>query len=75
VAGASGGGKTAPFGYQEPVSRNAEGGMMMKAAPTSSFVVAQSEFLLEFLVVTLNDPAMLRQTNEIRKLGFDRQSG
>jgi hypothetical protein len=34
--------------------------MMVKAAPTSSFVVAQSEFLLEFLLVALNDPAMLR---------------
>jgi hypothetical protein len=46
VAGASGGGKTAPFGHQEPVGRKAEGGMVVKAAPTPSFVVAQSEFLL-----------------------------
>ena len=49
--------------------------MMMKAPPTSSFVVAQSEFLLEFLVVTLDDPAMLRQANQIGKLGVDRQGG
>jgi hypothetical protein len=46
VVGASGGGKTAPFGHQEPVGRKAEGGMVVKAAPTPSFVVAQSEFLL-----------------------------
>jgi hypothetical protein len=60
MAGASGGGKTAPFGYQEPISRNAEGGMVVKAAPTPSLVVAQSEFLLKFLVVALDDPTMLR---------------
>jgi hypothetical protein len=68
-------GKTAAFGDQEPVSRNAEGGMVVKAPPAPSFVVAHSEFLLEFLVVALHDPAMLRQTNRVGKLGVVRQSG
>jgi hypothetical protein len=31
---------------------------MMKAAPASSFIVAQSEFLLQFLVVALDNPAL-----------------
>jgi hypothetical protein len=33
------GGKTALLGYQEPLSRDTEGGMVVKAAPAPSFVV------------------------------------
>jgi hypothetical protein len=33
--------------------------MMVKAAPASSFIVAQAEFLLQLFVITLNDPALL----------------
>jgi hypothetical protein len=44
--GAGRGGKTAPFGYQEPISRNTESGMMMKTAPASAFIVSQPKFLL-----------------------------
>ena len=47
---------------------------MMKAAPASSFIVAQSEFLLQFFVVALNDPAMLRQAHQLAQLGRRRQS-
>src|SRR5215467_815626 len=75
MAGASGGGKTAPFGHQEPIGRNAEGGMMVKAAPTPSFIVAQSEFLFQLLVVPLDDPAMLGQAHQIGKFSFGRESG
>src|ERR1039457_1485154 len=35
------------------------GGVMVKSAPTPSFIVAQPQLLLEFLVVTLDDPAVL----------------
>jgi hypothetical protein len=75
MAGASGGGKTAPFGHQEPVGRNAKGGMMVKAAPTPPFVVSQSEFLLQFLVVALDDPTLLGQAYQIGEFGFSRESG
>jgi hypothetical protein len=47
----------APFGHQEPIGRDAEGSVMMKAAPTSSFVVAQSEFLFKFFVITFFPPS------------------
>jgi hypothetical protein len=33
--------------------------MVVKASPSSSFVVAQPQFLLEFLIVAFDDPAML----------------
>ena len=31
---------------------------MVKSAPTPSFIVAQSQFLLEFLIVAFDDPAV-----------------
>jgi hypothetical protein len=75
VAGASGGGKTAPFGHQEPIGRDAEGSVMVKTAPASSFIMSQSEFLLQFLVVALHDPTMFGQSHQISKLHIFGQSG
>lgn len=37
---------------------------MMKAAPTSPFVVAKSEFLFEVLIVPLDPPAQLGDANQ-----------
>ena len=51
-------GKTVPLTDEEPISGDAERCVMVKSAPTSSFIVAQSQFLLEFLVIALNNPAM-----------------
>src|ERR1017187_1228497 len=59
MAGADAGGKTVPLADQEPVGGDAQGGVMVKSAPTPSFIVAQPQLLLEFLVVTLDDPAVL----------------
>jgi hypothetical protein len=47
---------------------------MVKPAPASSFIVAQSEFLLQFFVVTLDDPALLGQAHQIGKRGVGGQS-
>jgi hypothetical protein len=33
--------------------------MMVKSSPTTTFVMSQSQFLLEFFVVSLDDPTML----------------
>jgi hypothetical protein len=51
------GGNRLPFGDQEPVGRDAQRGMMMKAWPSSPFKMAQANFLLEFLIVALDAPA------------------
>ena len=48
MTGASGGGKTAPFGYQEPIGRDAEGSVMVKAAPASSLIMTQSDLVSDF---------------------------
>jgi hypothetical protein len=36
---------------------------MMEASPAAAFVVTQTEFLFEFLIVPLNDPAMFGQVH------------
>ena len=42
---------------------------MVKAAPASSLIMTQSEFLLQLFVVALDDRAMLRHPYQIGKLG------
>jgi len=49
--------------------------MMMKAAPSASFIVTEPEFLLQFLIVALDPPAQLGQVNEIPQRHIRRQSG
>src|SRR5262250_2232571 len=73
--GASGGGKTAPFGHQEPIGRNAESSVVVKTAPTSSFIMSQSEFLFQFLVIALDNPTMFGQSHQILQLHIFGQSG
>ena len=48
---------------------------MMETAPTTSFVVTQPEFLLQFLVISLDDPAMLAHVNEFHQGGAGGKSG
>jgi len=47
------------FRQQETVGCNAQGGVMMKATPAPSLVVAQAEFLFKLLIVPFNAPAHL----------------
>ena len=39
----------------------------MKTAPSSPLIVAETEFLLQFLVITLDAPAQLGEIHETRK--------
>jgi hypothetical protein len=45
------------LGDEESVSGDAEACMMMEAAPAAPLVMAEPEFLLEFLIVALDTPA------------------
>src|SRR5262245_48746483 len=45
---------------------------MMKAAP---FVVAQAEFLLQFLIIPFDDPAVFGQVRQLPDPDGSRQSG
>ena len=51
------GGNGAPLGDQEAVGGDAHGGVMVEAAPASSFEVAEPDLLLELLIVALDAPA------------------
>jgi len=48
---------------------------MIRATPTASFEVTQAEFLLQFLIVPLDDPAMFSQVRQFDQGGIGRQSG
>jgi len=52
---------------QEAVRRNTQCGVMMKATPVSSLVMAQAELLFQFLVVPLNAPAHLGDSDQFYK--------
>ena len=47
---------------------------MMEAAPSASFVVAQPEFLFEFLIIPFDNPAMFGQMHQLQKGGIGGQS-
>src|ERR1700753_2359036 len=59
------GGNYLPFGDQEPVGRDAQCGMMMKAWPSSPFKVAEANFLLEFLIIAFDAPAQFGGVDQI----------
>ena len=50
---------------QEAVGGDAERGVMMEATPTAPFVVAESEFLLEVLVVPFDPPAQFGAIDQV----------
>jgi hypothetical protein len=46
---------------------------MMKSAPASTFVMSQSQFLLQLFIIPFDDPAVLREFDH--ELGIRRESG
>src|SRR3954463_7321358 len=58
---------------RERGSHNAQGGVMMKAAPAPSFIMIEPKFLLEILIIPLNPPAQLGPVNQIDQGGRRRQ--
>src|SRR2546427_3821945 len=55
---------------QEAVRCNAQGGVMMKATPAPSLVVAQAEFLFKLLIVSFNATAHLGGIDQIYQRGI-----
>ena len=58
-------GEKTSLANEEAIGRKAQGGVMMKAAPTSSFIMIEPKFLLEILIIPLNPPAQLGHVNQI----------
>jgi hypothetical protein len=57
-------GKGAAFGDQKAVGGNTERSMVVKAAPPAPFIIAEAQFLLEFLVIALDPPAQFGQVDQ-----------
>ena len=75
------GGIRLPLGDQESVSCDTERHVVVKATPTSPFVMIEPKFLFEFLIITLDPPAQFglfdeRRDGRVRRQGrkpiFDR---
>ncbi len=53
------------FCHQEPVGRDAQGSMVVEPPPTSTLVVAQTEVLLQILVVALDALALMAGAGQL----------
>src|SRR5580658_1962973 len=73
MTGAGRGGKTVPLGYQEPISCNTECCLMVEPAPVATFKVPQSQFLLQFLIIPFDNPAVLGHFDQGLDPGVERQ--
>ena len=49
--------------------------MVMKAAPSAAFEVAEPQFLFELLVVAFDDPSLFRQGHQVTQLDAFGQIG
>jgi hypothetical protein len=58
MTGAGRGGKTVPLGDQEPISGDAERGVVVETAPVATLIVPQSQLLFQLLIIPLDDPTV-----------------
>ena len=56
--------------HQEAVGRDAQRGVMVKPAPAPSLIVAQSEVLLQILVIPLDAPTHFGDEHHLRQGGL-----
>src|SRR4029453_7209724 len=54
-----------PFGDEEAVACDAQGGGVMEPAPAASFVMPEPDFLLELLIVALDWPAQFGDVDQL----------
>src|SRR2546425_9997864 len=56
-----------PLRGEKRVRRDAQRGVMVEAAPASSFEVIQPQLILEFLIVSLDAPAEHRESDQVHR--------
>src|SRR6201987_3271865 len=64
MTGAGRGEKTVPLGHQEPISCDAERGMVVEPTPVAPFEVPQPQLLFQLLVVPFDNPAVFGHLDE-----------
>jgi len=67
-------GKKTPLGDEEAIGSDAQGGMMMKAAPAPALIVIEPDFLFQLLVIALNAPSAF-SGHQMRERGVGWQGG
>src|ERR1041385_343101 len=73
MASAGRGGKTVPLGNEEPISGDAQSGVMVETAPVTAFKVSQSQLLFQLLVIPFDDPAVFGCFDQSAEPGIQRQ--
>ena len=73
MTGAGRGGKTVPLSDQEPVSRDAQRGVMVESAPVATFKVSKAQLLFQLLVIPFDNPALFGHLNQSLERGISRQ--
>jgi len=63
----------AALGNQKTISRDAQAGMVVVAAPVAALIVVEPGLLLQFFVVPLDPPAPLGRADQNLGRGFGRQ--
>jgi hypothetical protein len=58
------GGNRLPLADRESIGGDAQGGMVMEAAPSAAFEMPEPDLLLEFLIVALDAPARLGKIHQ-----------
>ena len=69
------GGDGAAFGDQKAVGGKTKGGMVVKAAPAAPFVIAETEFPFQLLIIALDPPSQLGEINQTLEADILGQSG
>src|ERR1035441_5261805 len=64
MAAGGGGGKRVPFRNKETEPGTTNGPGMVKSPPVAAFIMTHPEFLFEFLVVALDHPAVLADSDQ-----------
>jgi len=62
-------GKKTPLGDEEAIGGDAQGGMVVMAAPATALIVVEPDFLFQFLVVPLDPPSALGGGHQIPERG------
>src|SRR5258708_35208974 len=74
ISDAGRGGKTIPLGHQEPISCDAQCGVMMEPAPVAPLKVSQPQLLFQFLVIPFDDPAVFGHLDQSFERGVQSPS-
>ena len=58
-------GEKASLGHEEAIRRQAQGDVVIEAAPAATLELCQADFLLEFAIILLDPVAALGMSNEV----------